>query len=380
MTVTGRDAKYLLTVKPVGGEFEYDGEVKSVEGFETLTAEIGGARYEISGLEAGASATDPGVYTVDVKGTPVVTDADGNDVSDQFAVTYTNAYLTIKEAEEAVVPVEPGEPADQAEPADAEPGEPADQAEPADAEPTDAEEAEPADQAEPTDAEEAEPADQAEPTDAEEAEQAEPTNAEEAEQADKNEPAGKTKTDNQSSQPAGQTGEQGGFGDEEITAESEVTNVEEALVPYTSAPLGAWALINLVAAVVTALGAVIALFRRKEDDDYDNDPGDGPAGPDKLVGAVSAKIGAESGAAQDAEGGSDNRGKKMLASKLTGALAGVAAPITFLMTEDMSLPMQMFDKWTLLMLVMLAVQIVAAILNKRSSKLEDDKEESASAY
>ena len=366
LTVTGRDAKYLLTVKPVGGEFEYDGEVKSVEGFETLTAEIGGARYEISGLEAGASATDPGVYTVDVKGTPVVTDADGNDVSDQFAVTYTNAYLTIKEAEEAVVPVEPGEPADQAEPADAEPGEPADQAEPADAEPTDAEEAE--------------PADQAEPTDAEEAEQAEPTNAEEAEQADKNEPAGKTKTDNQSSQPAGQTGEQGGFGDEEITAESEVTNVEEALVPYTSAPLGAWALINLVAAVVTALGAVIALFRRKEDDDYDNDPGDGPAGPDKLVGAVSAKFGAESGAAQDAEGGSDNRGKKMLASKLTGALAGVAAPITFLMTEDMSLPMQMFDKWTLLMLVMLAVQIVAAILNKRSSKLEDDKEESASAY
>ena len=281
LTVTGRDAKYLLTVTPNGGEFVYDGEEKSVEGFETLTAEIGGARYEISGLEAGASATEVGVYPVEVSGTPVVTDADGNDVSDQFAVTYENAYLTITPAEEAAETGEPG---------------------------------------------------------------------------------------GQAGQPGGQGG-QGGTGDEEVTAESGSTNIEESIVPYTSAPPGAWALANLVSAFVTAFGALIALFRRKEEEDDDDPDGpEGSASPDKLAGA-----------AQNDEDGSDNRGIKMFASKLLGTLAGVAAPIAFLMTEDMSLPMQIFDKWTLLMIVILAVQVAAAIFNKRSSKLEEDKEESAEA-
>ncbi len=69
----------------------------------------------------------------------------------------------------------------------------------------------------------------------------------------------------------------------------------------------------------------------------------------------------------------------MLAAKIAGAVAGVAAPITFILTEDMSLPMQMIDKWTLLMLVMLAAQIVTAILNKRASKLDDEDDEEAEA-
>ena len=65
----------------------------------------------------------------------------------------------------------------------------------------------------------------------------------------------------------------------------------------------------------------------------------------------------------------------MLAAKIAGALAGIAAPITFLLTEDMSLPMIMIDKWTILMLIMLAVQIVAAIFNKKASELDDEEEE-----
>ena len=73
----------------------------------------------------------------------------------------------------------------------------------------------------------------------------------------------------------------------------------------------------------------------------------------------------------------DNRAKKMLAAKITGALAGVAAPITFFLTEDMSLPMAMFDKWTVLMVIMLAVQILAAALNKKASEIEEDGMETA---
>ena len=69
----------------------------------------------------------------------------------------------------------------------------------------------------------------------------------------------------------------------------------------------------------------------------------------------------------------------MLASKIAGTVAGVAGPVAFILTEDMSLPMQMVDKWTLLMVVILAAQIVAAIFNKKASELDDEDEEEAAA-
>ena len=122
---------------------------------------------------------------------------------------------------------------------------------------------------------------------------------------------------------------------------------------------GAWALINLICAILTALGAIIALFRRKEEEDEDEDEDQNAY------------------KAEDEEEEDDNRGKKMLAAKAAGVLAGVAAPITFFLTEDMSLPMQLTDKWTLLMAVILAVQIVAAVFNKKASELDDDEEETA---
>ena len=67
----------------------------------------------------------------------------------------------------------------------------------------------------------------------------------------------------------------------------------------------------------------------------------------------------------------------MFAAKAAGALAAIAAPIVFILTENMSLPMVMADRWTILMIAILAVQIVAAALNKKASKLEDDEEELA---
>jgi hypothetical protein len=112
---------------------------------------------------------------------------------------------------------------------------------------------------------------------------------------------------------------------------------------------------------VTALGAAVALFRKKEEEDDENDP-EGTKKPKN-----------------DEEEEKDNRGKKMLAAKLAGAVAGVASPITFLLTEDMSNPMALTDKWTILMLAMLAGQVVAAVLNKRASKLDDEEEENAEA-
>ena len=103
-------------------------------------------------------------------------------------------------------------------------------------------------------------------------------------------------------------------------------------------------MLNLVSAILTALGAVVALFRKKEEED------------------------------DDEYGEDDNRDKKMLASKIAGALAGVAAPITFFLTEDMSNVPTLVDKWTVLMAAMLAVQVVAAVFNKKASELSDEEE------
>ena len=128
---------------------------------------------------------------------------------------------------------------------------------------------------------------------------------------------------------------------------------------------GAWALINLICAIVTALGAVIALFRRKEEEE------------DEEEDQNSAENKNASSEEDDEE--DDNRGKKMLAAKIAGAIAGIAGPVVFILTEDMTLPMQMIDKWTLLMVVILVAQVIAAIFNKKASEFDDKEEEEAEA-
>lgn len=138
------------------------------------------------------------------------------------------------------------------------------------------------------------------------------------------------------------------------TTNPPATTIDDPAPPLAE---GAWALINLISAILTTLGAIIALFRRKEEEDEEDDDEQ----PRNNT--------------EDEEEEEDNRGKKMLAAKIVGALAGIAAPITFILTEDMSLPMIMVDKWTILMLIMLAVQIVAAIANKKASELDDEDEE-----
>ena len=137
----------------------------------------------------------------------------------------------------------------------------------------------------------------------------------------------------------------------------------EVEIPDEPAPLaeGTWALLNLIAAILTTLGAIVALFRKKEEEDEDEDEED--QNRPKTD--------------EEEEDEDDNRGKKMLAAKIAGAVAGVVSPIVFFLTEDMSLPMALIDKWTLLMAVFLIAQIAAAIFNKKASELDDEEEEEA---
>ena len=95
LTVTNRDARWLLTVTARSGEVLYDGTEKTVEGLESVNVSIDGVPYTITGLRASASGVDAGEYESCVEGTAVVLDADGNDVSQQFSVTGVNGLLKI---------------------------------------------------------------------------------------------------------------------------------------------------------------------------------------------------------------------------------------------------------------------------------------------
>lgn len=77
------------------GTFVWDGTEKSVSGFKTLDFIVNGNEFTVSGLNAEGSGTDAGTYPVEITGTAVVSDAEGNDVSNQFDVTAVDGTLTI---------------------------------------------------------------------------------------------------------------------------------------------------------------------------------------------------------------------------------------------------------------------------------------------
>ena len=88
---------YKITVEANSGEKFYDGKKMTVEGFKTLTFEVEGNTYTVSGLTAKRSGTNVGdTGAVTVTGKPIVTDADGNDVTDQFVVSTMSGILRIK--------------------------------------------------------------------------------------------------------------------------------------------------------------------------------------------------------------------------------------------------------------------------------------------
>ena len=65
----------------------------------------------------------------------------------------------------------------------------------------------------------------------------------------------------------------------------------------------------------------------------------------------------------------------MAIAKVLGVAAAAASVITFILTEDMSLPMAMTDKWTLLMGILFAVQIAAAVACKKAAEADEEEEE-----
>lgn len=95
LNVVSAQGEYEITVEAKSDSVKYDGQAHSVSGFKTLEFTVNGKTYTVEGLTAEATGTDAGVYASNVVGTPVVRDASGNDVTENFTVHIANGALTI---------------------------------------------------------------------------------------------------------------------------------------------------------------------------------------------------------------------------------------------------------------------------------------------
>jgi hypothetical protein len=95
LSITNRDARYEITMTAKSDTVEYDEKEHSVSGFEESVFDIEGNKYSVEGVEAEAKGIEEGVYSTVISGTATVKDGAGDDVSDQFAVSYKSGSLTI---------------------------------------------------------------------------------------------------------------------------------------------------------------------------------------------------------------------------------------------------------------------------------------------
>ena len=95
LTIVNREAKYEIEVEGVSQTVTYNGREQTAEGLITTTFTVDGHVYTVEGLTASASGTDAGEYPMNVVGTPVVRDSEGNDVTGEFAIVTRNGTLTI---------------------------------------------------------------------------------------------------------------------------------------------------------------------------------------------------------------------------------------------------------------------------------------------
>jgi uncharacterized repeat protein (TIGR02543 family) len=133
-----------------------------------------------------------------------------------------------------------------------------------------------------------------------------------------------------------------GYDPEEIDQTITIgTDGNEIVFVYdaTEVPLAssAWALINLLLMLLTAaisIGLLITYFRKKNEDE---------------------------------------EVKRKGVFRISSLVPAIVAIVVFILTENMKLPMQMVDKWTIWMAIIAAIQVVVMVLAKRKS--EEKQEE-----
>ena len=139
-------------------------------------------------------------------------------------------------------------------------------------------------------------------------------------------------------------------------SDGDVEDVEDNATPKGNN--GIWALINLIAAIVTViLGLILLLSKRHRNDEEEDEE------------ERQARI--ERGEEKEQEQ------KRGWICKVLGVIVAIVSVVFFILTEDMSLPMALTDKWTILMIVIAIVELVLVLVGRRWKDVDDDEEQQA---
>jgi uncharacterized repeat protein (TIGR02543 family) len=415
---------YTIVLQPVSAELVYNGTEQSVEGFEKTSFEFDGRIYEVTGIQAVAKGTEPGVYTSVYSGTPIVLDSEGNDVTAQFAIDtgatgtltikgiyslrinyvdtvgttlapsyvgrfvegasfgtivspevagYIPAYSSVSSPESgmpnrditvdvvytainAVIPTETPVNTPVQTTVNTPDENPAGTSDEGPADTTAA-------------------AANAEPT------PAQPATASIAEVSVPEVPI-----------PAIPVTDIGEETPQSITIDDEETpkgiivfddNGNAEIIEIEDDPTAlaagfgdaAWALINLIAAILTAVTCIVLLikwFIEKKDDDDEKEPEDDKES--KTGNTGKAKDAGKAEEDEDDDDDDDDKKKKRRALlKILSIIPAVASVIIFCITENMRNPMILVDRWTILMIVLLVVEILIAYFSRKKDDEEEDE-------
>ena len=135
--------------------------------------------------------------------------------------------------------------------------------------------------------------------------------------------------------------------------------IKEEATPQ-AAPKGHWALINLIAAMLSVVLAVAALLaKHAKDEDEDDEDKD-----DQVV-------------ANENED-DENESTRHRRWKVIATIDAILAVVVFILTENISLPMVLVDKWTLLMVLFGLISIVSTYFARKWHEEDEDEDEESS--
>ena len=139
----------------------------------------------------------------------------------------------------------------------------------------------------------------------------------------------------------------------------ETTDVPDNPTPKAGSE-DSWALINLLCAGGTVLlGLILLLSKLKKEEDEEDDKTSAMANKDDEQ---------------------SERYKRRKWLRLASTITAIVSVIAFFLTEDITLPMILMDKWTLLMAAFLIVQIIFVLFGRKWKELDENDNSTETAH
>ena len=123
----------------------------------------------------------------------------------------------------------------------------------------------------------------------------------------------------------------------------------------------AWALINLICAILTVLFGLLLLLSKRHKDQEDEEQDQ----EEQVI------------IDTDEEEEEETPKKRGMFTRVIAVIVALISVIFFILTEDMRLPMIWIDKYTIWMVVILLVQVIVFFIGRRWKEDSDEQEESA---